>query len=393
MKNIKLGLFGFGVVGHGLYQALNESTGFKAAIKKICVRDRNKKRDIDPSIFTFDKDVILEDPEIDVVVELIDDAEEAFKIVKKAMENCKHVVTSNKKMVATNLQELLDLQRKHNVGLLYEGSACGSIPIIRTLEEYFDNEDLIQVSGIFNGTTNYILSKTIREGLSYPDALRGAQELGFAESDPTNDVEAYDAKYKAIIVALHAFGFVVKPEEVLNFGITTLCQNDLIFAREKSMTIKLTPIIRKLDGKELSIFVMPSMVPVTNHLFKVENEFNGVIVEGMFSGEQFFQGRGAGSLPTGSAVLSDISALSYDYRYEYKKNLQHRIHSFSNNTILNVYLRFDQDELIDKLKFESIETRYYSTNHNYVVGKINLQNLIQFKEELMERKLFFALME
>jgi len=393
MKNIRLGLFGFGVVGHGLYQALNQSTGFKAVIKKICVKDKNKKRDIDGEIFTFDRNEILDDPEIDVVVELIDDADEAFKIVKSAMENHKHVVTSNKKMVAFHLQELLDLQRKYDVGLLYEGSACGSIPIIRTLEEYFDNEDLIKVSGIFNGTTNFILSRTINDGLSYDAALKGAQELGFAESDPTNDVEGYDAKYKAIIIALHAFGFVVRPEEVLNFGITTLSQYDLIFAREKSLSIKLTPIIRKLRGKELSIFVMPRLVTISNHLFKVEDEFNGVIVEGKFSGEQFFQGRGAGGLPTGSAVLSDISALSYDYRYEYKKNLQHQIHSFSNDLLVNIYLRFNSDQELDELKFDSIETRFYSSNHNYVIGKINLQNLIMLREELRKKQLFFALLE
>ena len=393
MKNIKLGLFGFGVVGHGLYHALNQSTGFKATIKKIGVKDRNKKRDIDLSMFTFDRDEILNDPEIDVVVELIDDADEAYKIVKRAMESHKHVVTSNKKMVATHLQELLDLQRTYNVGILYEGSACGSIPIIRTLEEYFDNEDLIQVSGIFNGTTNYILTRTINDGLSYYDALKGSQELGFAESDPTNDVEGFDAKYKAIIVALHAFGIVVKPEEVLNFGITPLNQSDLLFAKEKSFRIKLSPIIRKVGENQVAIFVMPRFVSESNHLFKVEDEFNGVIVEGKFSGEQFFQGRGAGSLPTGSAVLSDISALSYDYRYEYKKNLQHRIHSYTNDTVINIYLRFDLDEVLEKLNFESISTRFYSPDHNYVIGKINLQNLIKCKTLLNENKLFCALME
>lgn len=393
MKNIKLGLFGFGVVGHGLYNALNQSTGFKAAIKKICVKDRNKKRDIDLDMFTFDRDEILNDPEIDVVVELIDDADEAYKIVRKAMENRKHVVTSNKKMVATHLQDLLDLQRINNVGILYEGSACGSIPIIRTLEEYFDNEDLIQVSGIFNGTTNYILSRTVNDGLSYDDALKGAQELGFAESDPTNDVEGFDAKYKAIIVALHAFGIVVNPVDILNFGITKLNQNDLLFAREKSLKIKLSPIIRKIGENQVSIFVMPRFTSASNHLFKVEDEFNGVIVEGKFSGEQFFQGRGAGSLPTGSAVLSDISALSYDYKYEYKKNTQHRIHSFTNDILINIYLRFDSDELLETLGFESIETRFYSPEHNYVIGRINLQHLINNKSMLDDKNLFCALVE
>ena len=239
MKNINLGLFGFGSVGHGLYTALDQSTGFKAQIKRICVKNKDKSRDIDMQMFTFEKDDILFDPEIDVVVELIDDAEAAFEIVKTAMENKKHVVTSNKKMVAMHLQELLDLQRKYQVGILYEASACGSIPIIRTLEEYFDNEELVQVSGIFNGTTNYILTKTIKDGLTYAEALKEAQLKGFAESDPTNDVEGFDAKYKAVIIALHAFGIVVPPTEVLNFGISTLNEMDILYAREKGFNIKL----------------------------------------------------------------------------------------------------------------------------------------------------------
>ncbi|HXD92717.1 MAG TPA: homoserine dehydrogenase, partial [Bacteroidia bacterium] len=240
-KKLKIGLFGFGCVGQGLYYVLNNSTGFKADIVKIAVKNRDKKRSVTADLITYDKWEILNNPEIDVIVELIDDADEAFNIVSEALKRGKHVVTANKKMLALHLEELYALQQKHNVSLLYEASACGSIPIIRSLEEYFDNEELEKVSGIFNGTTNYILTKTISEKLSYDNALKQAQEKGFAETDPTNDVEGFDAKFKTVIIALHAFGLIIKQEDVLNLGITTLHDNDIKYASEKGYKIKLTP--------------------------------------------------------------------------------------------------------------------------------------------------------
>ena len=316
-KKLKIGLFGFGCVGQGLYHVLNNSTGFKADIKKIVVKNRFKDRELAQELISYDKWDVLNDPEIDVVVELIDNADDAFYIVKEALKRGKHVVTANKKLLALHLKELYDLQKENNVSLLYEASACGSIPIIRTLEEYFDNEELEKVSGIFNGTTNYILTKTINEKLSYSEALKQAQDKGFAETDPTNDVEGFDPKFKAIILALHAFGLIIKPEEVLNIGITTLHDNDIKYASEKGYKIKLSPIIQRLENDKVSVFVTPRFIKENNHLYNVENEFNGVVVEGKFSGEQFLQGRGAGSLPTGAAVLSDISALSHGYKYEF----------------------------------------------------------------------------
>ena len=176
-KTLKIGLFGFGCVGQGLYHVLNNSTGFKADIVKIGLKDKTKKRTVATELITFDKWEILNNPEIDVIVELIDDADEAFLIVSEALKKGKHVVTANKKLLAVHLDELYRLQKENNVSLLYEASACGSIPIIRSLEEYFDNEELEKVSGIFNGTTNYILTKTISEKLSYADALKQAQDL------------------------------------------------------------------------------------------------------------------------------------------------------------------------------------------------------------------------
>jgi homoserine dehydrogenase len=390
-KKLKIGLFGFGCVGQGLYYVLNNSTGFKADIVKIAVKDKTKGRSVSKDLITFDKSVILNDPEIDVIVELIDDADEAFNLVSEALKKGKHVVTANKKMLALHLEELYKLQQQNNVSLLYEASAGGSIPIIRTLEEYFDNEELEKVSGIFNGTTNYILTKTINEKLSYPVALKQAQEKGFAESDPTNDVEGYDAKFKAIIMALHAFGLIIKPEKVLNIGITTLHENDIKYASEKGYKIKLTPVIQRLENDKVGIIVAPSFVKDTNQLFNVENEFNGVIVEGKFSGEQFLQGRGAGSYPTGAAVLSDISALSHGYKYEYKKHVQKHASDFTNDVIVEVYFRYNSNADIEKITFDEVSEKYNSGDYNYIVGKVNLQTLLTNRDYILKNKLFISL--
>lgn len=390
-KNLKIGLFGFGCVGQGLYHVLNNSKGFKADIVKIAVKNKDKERPLDKSVFTFDKYEILNNPEIDVIVELIDDAEEAFHIVSYALSKGKHVVTANKKLVASHLKELYDLQHMNNVSLLYEASSCGSIPIIRTLEEYFDNEQIEKVTGIFNGTTNYILTKTISEKLSYQEALKQAQEKGFAESDPTNDVEGFDPKFKAIIIALHAFGVFAKPEEVLNLGITTLHPNDINYADEKGFKIKLVPTIKRVSDNEVSIFVLPKYVNQHNHLYNVDNEFNGAIVGGEFSGEQFLKGKGAGGHPTGAAVLSDISALSYGYKYEYKKQKQNPDLEFTNNVFVKAYFRYNDLIDLEKLNFEEITERYSSGNYNYVVGYVALENIISNKDHILQNGLFAAL--
>lgn len=248
-KKLKIGLFGFGCVGQGLYHVLEETHGVKAEIGRICVKSREKTRPLTPSLFTFDKADILNDPSIDIVVELIDDANAAFDIVKEALSKKKAVVTANKKMLAEHLQELYDLQVKYDTPLLYEGSVCGSIPIIRNLEEYYDNDLLNSLEGIFNGSTNYILTKVFEGRRNYGEALAKAQELGFAESDPRLDVGGFDPKYKLIIAMAHTFGVFIKPDEVLNIGIDRLSELDLKFARENNYTIKLIARAFRMNNK------------------------------------------------------------------------------------------------------------------------------------------------
>ena len=373
-KNLKIGVFGFGCVGQGLYHVLQETQGIKAEIKKFCVKNKNKERILNDSFFTFDKDEILNDPDIDVVVELIDDANAAFEIVKTALQKGKAVVTANKKMLAEHLEEIYDLQQKYNKPVLYEGSVCGAIPIIRNLEEYYDNDTLSSIEGIFNGSTNYILTKVFEERKSYEDSLRKAQELGFAESDPSLDVKGFDAKYKLVIAIAHTFGVFVKPEDIINLGIDKINDADLKYARENNLGIKLVVRAFKLNGHVYGL-VAPQFIESNNMLASVRNEYNAVIVQGAFSERQLFVGKGAGSYPTGSAVLSDISALTYDYRYEYKKRTQGTKLVFSNKATVEVLVSFSQKAQINISDFEEFKGGYQGKESQYMHGLVALEKL------------------
>lgn len=388
-KKLNIGLFGFGVVGQGLYDIIR-TKNLNLEIKKIAIKNPEKKRSLPAELFTTNRDEILNNPEINTIVELINDTEAAFEIVSKALSTGKNVVSASKKMIATYLDELIELQQIHGTSLLYEGAVCGSIPIIRNLEEYYDNELLHSISGIFNGSSNYVLSKGYLENLDYDSALKQAQELGFAETDPTSDVGGFDAKYKLIIAASHAYGVIVKPEEVLNIGIQNLSASDLQYSREKRLKIKLVPVAKELDDKHVTLFVLPKFVTETEFLYNVEYEYNGVVVQAAFADQQFFFGKGAGGHPTGSAVLSDIAALRYNYQYEYKKAKEKKGLQFTNNVELDVYLRYEDEELIEALDFKHIHERYHSDAYKFVIGRINLQNLIDNQQLIADNKAFVA---
>jgi homoserine dehydrogenase len=273
------------------------------------------------------------------------------------------------------MTELFELQKKFNTPLLYEGACCASIPIIRNLEEYYDNDLLSAVEGIFNGSTNFILTKVFQEQKSFDEALVEAQELGYAETDPSLDVEGFDAKYKLCIILTHAFGLFVNPDDVFNFGIQRISDFDIKIARERGYKIKLVAKSRKI-GQKVVAMVIPQFVNNSSELFKVEREFNGVIVEGAFSEHQFFIGKGAGGYPTGSAVLSDISALTYNYKYEYKKKKQDTGLQLSTDFEISIYLRFDNNTEIDKSLFSSILEEYITSENRYIIGDIKFSSLI-----------------
>ena len=376
-KKLTLGLFGFGCVGQGLYRVLTETQGLETEIKKICIKHQEKLRSLPAGRFTTSREEILNDPEIDVIVELIDDAEIAFEIVEAAVKQGKAVVTANKRMLAERLDEILALQEQYDRPILYEGAVCGSIPIIRNLEEYYDNDRINRVEGILNGSTNYILTKVSEEGKSYAEALKEAQELGFAESDPTLNVKAFDPAFKLSILLTHAFGVRVKPADVIRIGVDRLSAGDLSFARENGLRIKLVAGAYRF-GNSLFALVAPQFVNHDHPLYAIGNEFNAVCVEGLFAEEQLFVGKGAGGNPTGSAVLSDISALRYDYRYAYRKLVQPSALRYSLEATVEVIISFADSVHLSPLEFVDFKGGVRSKHHHRMQGEVSLKTLAEW---------------
>lgn len=375
-QQLVIGLFGFGVVGEGLYRVLNQTPTLQARIKKVCIRNASKKRNAPVDLFTTDASVLLNDEEINVIVEVIDDADAAYIIVSTALKNGKDVVSASKKMIATHLEALLALQVQTGRSFLYEAAACASIPVIRNLEEYYDNDLLHSLRAIVNGSTNFILSKMYREDLPYRDALLLAQQSGFAESDPRLDVEGHDAANKWAFLLTHAYGIITSPANLLYSGITDIHPADANLAREKNQQIKLVAQAQKLGNGRIAAFILPQFIIASDPLAFVQDEYNGVVIESSFADRQFFYGKGAGSFPTASAVLSDISALKYGYKYEYKKLYRHEHSQLTEDLFLRVYISFDDIRFIAQDKFEWIEEWHAQENRKYLVGVIAYKELI-----------------
>ena len=374
-KQLTIGLFGFGVVGEGLYKVLQQTPSLKATIKKVCIKHPGKKREAPAELFTTDRDVLLNDPEINVIVEVINESGPAFEIVSRALRSGKSVVSASKKMLAEHLTELLQLQKETNASLLYEAAACASIPVIRNLEEYYDNDLLHSIKAIVNGSTNFILTKMFEEKLGFQEALLLAQQLGFAESDPALDVEGYDAANKWTFLLTHAYGIVEDTAKLVFDGITHVQAGDAEVAREKHYDIKLVAQAKKLANGKVAAFVLPQFIRHDDHLAFVKNEFNGVVIESGFADKQFFYGKGAGSFPTASAVLSDLSALRYEYKYEYKKLYHHTPHQLTDDFFVRVYLSFDDLKFIPKDRFHSIEEWHADNDRKYLVGVIHFREI------------------
>lgn len=376
-KQLTIGLFGFGVVGEGLYKALQQTPSLKASIKKVCIKNPAKKRNAPDSLFTTEKDELLFDKEINVIVEVIDNADAAFEIISTALRNGKAVVSASKKMIAEHLPEILKLQKETGLPFLCEAAACASIPVIRNLEEYYDNDLLHSIKAIVNGSTNFILTKMFEDKLDFTSALLLAQQLGFAESNPKLDVEGYDAVNKWSILLNHAYGIVVHPDKILFTGIQNIQLSDAVVAGEKHFDIKLIAQAQKLGNGKVAAFVLPQFVKLNDPLSFVKNEYNGVVIESGFADKQFFYGKGAGSFPTASAVLSDIAALRYDYHYEYKKLYHHTPHELTSDYYLKVYLSFDDWKYIPREKFEWIEEWHADSERKYLVGVLHFHHLAE----------------
>ena len=377
MKDLNIGLFGFGTVGTGIYKVLGSARNAHAAIRRICVRSLAKKRSIDlpDGILTDNPDDILNDPAIDLIVEVVDNADASYSIVTSALRRGIPVVSGNKAMIARHLPELIELQRAHDTALLYDASACGSIPVIRNLEEYYDNDLLLEVKGILNGSSNYILSRVFDHGENYADALAKAQRLGFAEADPSFDIKGFDSLFKLVIITIHALGVYVNPADVFAYGIATISDFDIRYAREKGVKIKLVAQVVKLDDGHFTLFVMPEFVAPGKYIYSVDDEYNGVVIRGECYDRQFMFGKGAGSLPTASSILSDVTARHHGYRYEYKKMSYAGRPVYTDNVTLRVYLRHPGPTLPDGIVFSKITESYVSARGCYTVGDISLAAL------------------
>ncbi|XZF13071.1 homoserine dehydrogenase [Chitinophagaceae bacterium MMS25-I14] len=374
-KQLNIGLFGFGVVGEGLYKVLQQTVSLNATIKKVCIKHPEKKRNAPAELFTTDAEVLLNDPEINVVIELIDDADAAFAIVSRSLSSGKAVVSANKKLIAEHLETLLDLQKQFNTPFLYEAACCASIPVIRNLEEYYDNDLLRGVQGIVNGSTNYILTRIAEDGLTFDAALKLAQDKGFAESNPALDIEGTDAVNKLTLLLIHAYGIASHPAKLVHSGIHLLHAQDAVFAKEKQYEIKLVAQARKLGNGKVAAFVLPQFITKKSQLYNVKNEYNGVVIESGLADEQFFYGKGAGGFPTASAVLSDLSALRYGYKYEYKKSHALQTAELTDDFYLRVYVSFDGLFQVRHELFERIEEWTSNDQRCSIVGIIHFSRL------------------
>jgi homoserine dehydrogenase len=278
-------------------------------------------------------------------------------------------------MIADNLLALLRLQQETGTPFLYEAAACASIPVIRNLEEYYDNDLLHSIRAIVNGSTNFILTKMFEDKLDLTQALILAQQLGFAESNPKLDVEGYDAVNKWTLLLNHAYGIIESPGNILFNGIQNIQGADAKVAASWDQQVKLVAQAKKLRNGKVAAFVLPQFVKEDDPLAFVKNEYNGVVIETGFADKQFFYGKGAGSFPTASAVLSDISALRYHYKYEYKKLNHHQPHELTDDLFLRVYVSFEDWKYIPREQFEWIEEWHSREERKYLIAVISFNEL------------------
>ena len=313
LQTIKVALLGFGTVGGGVFELLEkrkeempDKIGVEVEIKKILVRDKSKKRlGIEQEVFTDSWNDIIEDEEIQVVIEVMGGIEPARSYILEALCAGKHVVTANKDLLAEHGTELLDTAAKYGCDLMFEAAVAGGIPIIRPMKQCLAGNDISEIMGIVNGTTNFILTKMSEEGMSYQEALKKAKELGYAEADPTADVEGYDAGRKIAIMASIAFHSRVTFFDVYIEGITKITEKDIAYAKELGMRIKLLGVAKHIE-EGIEVKVHPMLLSKEHPLANVADSFNAVFVHGDALDDAMFMGRGAGALPTASAVVGDL---------------------------------------------------------------------------------------
>ena len=313
-KNVlKIGIIGLGVVGTGVVKALSKFENIK--ILKAAVKNKNKKREVNVQYITDDPFEIANDPAIDVVVEVAGGVDPCLEVLKTAIKNKKHIVTANKELLAKFGDEIFSLANENNVTVLYEAAVAGGIPIIGPIKTTLRGNEFNKVMGILNGTTNYILTKMEEDGVSYLECLKDAQKLGYAEADPTNDVEGFDTMFKIAILSNIVFHKKIDYKKIYREGITHISQDDIKCAKELGYKIKLIGLAQKLENDELDIRVHPVLVEENSMLAKISNAINTVQLEGNPVGSVMFTGPGAGEGPTASSVVGDILAIAAEISY------------------------------------------------------------------------------
>jgi homoserine dehydrogenase len=323
-RRVEIGILGLGVVGSGTVDLLERNRteierkiGLPFHIKRIAVRNLHKKRavTVDPALLTTDAYAILDDPEIDIVCELIGGVDPAKEFVLRALQNGKQVVTANKEMIAKEGHTLMEEAGRQSLDFQFEGSVAGGIPIIQPMKNALAGNQVQEVLGIINGTTNYILTKMTREHADFATVLQEAQAHGYAEADPTSDIQGYDAQYKIAILASIAFTSRVHVHDVYVEGITAITATDIEYADQLGYTIKLVGIAKRVGDDRMQVRVHPALLPHSHPLAATSDVYNAVLVKGDPVGDVMFYGRGAGSGPTGSAVVGDIIDVCRNLRF------------------------------------------------------------------------------
>lgn len=316
---LSIGLLGLGTVGTGVLQMIKEQneaiyqkTGIRLSVVKVLVAPHEDLMEVSKRkkvTCTNSLAEIVNDPEIDVIVELIGGIHPAREFISQSLQHHKHVVTANKDLLARYGTELVALAQKEQVGLFYEASVAGGIPILRTLSTHYLADQITRACGILNGTTNFMLTKMADDNMPYRTALKCAQESGFAEADPKNDVEGFDTAYKMVILAKFAFGMTIDLADIKIMGINELPYEEVLRAKELGYEVKLIGEIRKV-GDTIAVSVGPTLVPQDHPLAMIKNEMNGIFIQSQNLGETMFYGPGAGSLPTATSVLADLLSIA-----------------------------------------------------------------------------------
>ena len=373
MKTINIGLFGFGCVGEGFYKIVTSQPDSPFHIRKIVIKDAEKQRNVPGELLTTDANEVFEDPEINLIVELINGNETAFTIVSEALRRKIPVVSANKKMLATHYGALRTLTEQHDTPLLYEGAVCGAIPILKTIDQYFRFDPISQIEGIFNGTTNYILTRQYDENSTFGDTLLDAQKLGYAELDASSDVDAFDPKYKLKLIMAHAFGLDVPVDDILNLGISAIKEQDLAYARNKGLKYRLLARLLR-QGNQVSAFVAPALVSPEETAFNVNYANNYAELKTDHAEQHILIGKGAGSLPTGAAVFADVVQIAtYEKGYQHQENSHYQ---FINDAVLEVIVSAKQAQPLNNIHFEEVFQEYASTGFYYKTGKILISELL-----------------